>query len=246
MILKQWDYLPDNMKNESVKKYYDMLDKKRGSLYFKRIFDILAAIIILIILSPIFVVLSIAIKLDSKGPIMFRQVRVTQYGRTFRIFKFRTMVNNAEKIGTQVTTKNDVRVTKVGSILRKCRLDELPQLLNIISGDMSFVGTRPEVPKYVDRYTEEMLATLLLPAGITSEASIEYKDEDSVLSDAENVDDTYVDKVLPGKMKYNLESIKRFSLFGEIKTMLKTLGVVIHRDINRNEMTVENNRGVGM
>lgn len=218
MILKQWDYLPDNMKNESVKKYYDMLDKKRGSLYFKRIFDILAAIIILIILSPIFVVLSIAIKLDSKGPIMFRQV----------------------------TTKNDVRVTKVGSILRKCRLDELPQLLNIISGDMSFVGTRPEVPKYVDRYTEEMLATLLLPAGITSEASIEYKDEDSVLSDAENVDDTYVDKVLPGKMKYNLESIKRFSLFGEIKTMLKTLGVVIHRDINRNEMTVENNRGVGM
>lgn len=134
---------------------------------------------------------------------------------------------NAEKIGTQVTTKNDVRVTKVGSILRKCRLDELPQLLNIISGDMSFVGTRPEVPKYVDRYTEEMLATLLLPAGITSEASIEYKDEDRVLSEAQNVDDTYVCKILPGKMKYNLEAIKRFSFFREIKTMFRTVVAVV-------------------
>lgn len=246
MILKQWDDLPDNMKNESVKKYYDILDKKRGSLCFKRIFDILVAIIMLIILSPIFVVLSIAIKLDSKGPVMFRQVRVTQYGKEFRIFKFRTMVNNADKIGTQVTTKNDVRVTKIGSMIRKCRLDEIPQLLNIISGDMSFVGTRPEVPKYVDRYTEEMMATLILPAGITSEASIEYKDEDKLLLDAENVDDTYVNKVLPRKMKYNLKAIKRFSFFGEIKTMFRTVGVVIHRDINRNEMTVENNRGVGM
>ncbi|MFR4582442.1 sugar transferase [Clostridium cadaveris] len=246
MILKQWDYLPDNMKNESVKKYYDMLDKKRGSLYFKRIFDILAAIIILIILSPIFVVLSIAIKLDSKGPIMFRQVRVTQYGRTFRIFKFRTMVNNAEKIGTQVTTKNDVRVTKIGSILRKCRLDELPQLLNIISGDMSFVGTRPEVPKYVDRYTEEMLATLLLPAGITSEASIEYKDEDRVLSEAQNVDDTYVCKILPGKMKYNLEAIKRFSFFREIKTMFRTVKVITGKMDRNKKMKVKSDREVSI
>lgn len=227
MILKQWNDLPDNMKNESVKKYYDVLDKKRGSLYFKRIFDILASIIMLIILSPIFVVLSIAIKLDSKGPVMFRQVRVTQYGRTFRIFKFRTMVNNADKMGTQVTTKNDARVTKVGSLIRKCRLDEIPQLLNIISGDMSFVGTRPEVPKYVERYTDEMRATLLLPAGVTSESSIEYKDEEKLLLDAENVDGIYVNKVLPGKMKYNLEAIKRFGFFIEIKTMFRTVGVVI-------------------
>ena len=246
MILKQWDDLPDNMKNESVKKYYDILDKKRGSLCFKRIFDILVAIIMLIILSPIFVVLSIAIKLDSKGPVMFRQVRVTQYGKEFRIFKFRTMVNNADKIGTQVTTKNDVRVTKIGSMIRKCRLDEIPQLLNIISGDMSFVGTRPEVPKYVDRYTEEMMATLILPAGITSEASIEYKDEDKLLLDSENVDDTYVDKVLAGKMKYNLKAIKRFSFFGEIKTMFRTVGAVLGKKNSYKEIKVESDREVGI
>src|SRR5690554_5057197 len=170
MVLKRWEDLPEKIKNEDVKRYYDILSKKRISLVIKRIFDLVLAIILLIILSPLFIILSIAIKIDSKGPIMFRQTRVTQYGKKFKIFKFRTMINNADKIGSQITTKNDVRVTRVGRVMRKFRLDEIPQLLNIIAGDMSFVGTRPEVPKYVEKYTDKMMATLLLPAGVTSEA----------------------------------------------------------------------------
>ena len=230
MTLKKWDDLPQNMRNEDVKKYYDVLEPKKFSLLFKRTFDLVVAIILLIVLLPIFILISIAIKIDSKGPIMFRQVRITQYGGQFRIFKFRTMVNNADKIGSQVTTKNDMRVTKVGKVIRKLRLDEIPQLLNIISGDMTFVGTRPEVIKYVEKYTDEMWATLLLPAGVTSEASIQYKDEEKLLENAEDADATYVYEVLPGKMKYNLESIEKFSFFYEIKTMFRTVGAVLSRD----------------
>ena len=220
MALKSWDDLPENMKNDSVKRYYEILEEKRTSLMMKRLFDLIAAIITLVILLPLFLLISIAIKIDSKGPVMFRQVRITQYGKQFRIFKFRTMVNNADRLGTQVTTKNDGRVTRVGKILRKLRLDEVPQLLNIITGDMTFVGTRPEVLKYVEKYSEEMMATLLLPAGVTSEASIQYKDEELLLANADNADETYVKKVLPEKMRYNLRSIESFSFFGDIKTCL--------------------------
>jgi lipopolysaccharide/colanic/teichoic acid biosynthesis glycosyltransferase len=230
MLLKKWDDLPENMKNESVRYYYELLYKKRSSLLAKRIFDIVVAIITFFILSPIFIILSLAIKTDSKGPVMFRQIRVTQYGKKFRIFKFRTMVNSADKIGTQVTTKNDARVTRIGRFLRKLRLDEIPQLFNIILGDMSFVGTRPEVVKFVENYTDEMLATLLLPAGVTSEASIKYKDEELLLSIAEDADVTYLYEVLPEKMKYNLKSIKEFSFFSDIKTMFKTVFAVIKKD----------------
>jgi lipopolysaccharide/colanic/teichoic acid biosynthesis glycosyltransferase len=232
MLLRKWEDLPDNMRNESVRSYYEALYEKRLSLFAKRIFDIIVAIITFIILSPAFIIISIAIKLDSRGPVMFRQVRVTQYGRQFRIFKFRTMVNNADKIGAQVTTKNDARVTKIGKILRKLRLDEFPQLFNIILGDMSFVGTRPEVVKYVDRYTYEMLATLLLPAGVTSEASIQYKDEELLLANTEDADGTYVNEVLPEKMRCNLRSIEKFSFWGEIKTMVRTVAAVVRRDKN--------------
>jgi lipopolysaccharide/colanic/teichoic acid biosynthesis glycosyltransferase len=230
MVLKSWDDLPENMKNESVRMYYELLNKKRFSLLAKRIFDVIVAILTIIILSPVFIILSIAIKIDSKGPVMFRQVRATQYGKPFRIFKFRTMFNNAERIGTQVTTKNDGRVTRVGKILRKLRLDEVPQLLNIVTGDMTFVGTRPEVIKYVEKYSEEMMATLLLPAGVTSEASIQYKDEELLLANANNVDEIYVNKVLPGKMKHNLRSIENFSFFGDIKIMVRTMVAVIKKD----------------
>lgn len=240
MIIKQWKDVPSNMKNDSVKKYYDILHKKRFSLFAKRIFDIIVAVLMCIIFSPIFIIISIAIKIDSKGPIMFRQVRVTQYGKQFRIFKFRTMVNNAEKIGAQVTTKNDSRITKVGKFIRKCRLDEIPQLFNIISGDMTFVGTRPEVIKYVEKYTDEMMATLLLPAGVTSEASIQYKDEEKILTVAEDADETYVEEVLQEKMKYNLRSIERFSFFGEIRTMVRTVGAVVKRDENTDKMKTDN------
>ena len=215
------------MRNGEVKKYYDILKRKRMSMVIKRIFDIVVALLMLIVLSPVLIVVSIMIKLDSKGPVMFRQVRVTKYGKEFRIFKFRTMVNNAQSLGTQVTTKNDMRITKVGKKIRGCRLDELPQLINVLLGDMSFVGTRPEVTKYVNKYTSVMYATLLMPAGITSECSIQYKDEDKLLADAENADETYVQQVLPEKMKYNLDSLEKFSFFTDIKTMFRTVFAVL-------------------
>lgn len=227
MILRSWDKLPEYMRNDKVKPYYELLKKRTGSLIMKRIFDIVMSLLLLIILSPVFLVVSIWIKLDSKGPVFFRQVRVTTYGKQFRIFKFRTMCENAEKKGSLVTVGNDSRITKVGEKIRHCRLDEIPQLLNVLAGDMTFVGTRPEVVKYVNAYSDEMYATLLLPAGITSVASIQYKDEDEILSKAENPDDAYIHEVLPDKMKYNLASIENFSFLNEIKTMANTLKAVI-------------------
>lgn len=227
MILRSWDKLPEYMRNDKVRPYYELLKKRTGSLIMKRIFDIVMSLLLLVILSPVFLVVSIWIKLDSKGPVFFRQVRVTTYGKQFRIFKFRTMCENAEKKGSLVTVGNDSRITKVGEKIRHCRLDEIPQLLNVLAGDMTFVGTRPEVVKYVNAYSDEMYATLLLPAGITSVASIQYKDEDEILSKAGNPDDAYIHEVLPDKMKYNLASIENFSFLNEIKTMANTLKAVI-------------------
>ncbi|WP_296627372.1 sugar transferase [uncultured Negativibacillus sp.] len=226
--MKPWEQLPPSLQNDSVRPYYDALSRKKGQLVCKRIFDFLLSAVLLVVLSPVMLVLAIAIKLDSPGTVMFRQVRVTQYGKEFRIFKFRTMVQNAPQLGTQVTVAGDSRITRMGHLLRRCRLDELPQLLNILRGEMSFVGTRPEVPKYVARYTPQMMATLLLPAGVTSQASILYKDEDRLLSAAENADETYVQQVLPGKMEYNLQSLMEFSFWGELKTMLDTVLAVLH------------------
>lgn len=230
MILKDWEDLPEQMRTAAVRPYYDAVCARRGGLIVKRLFDIAASLILLVILSPIFAVLAIAIKLDSPGPVFFRQIRVTQYGKTFRIFKFRTMVQNADKIGAQVTVGADPRITRVGKFIRDCRLDEICQLLNVLSGDMTFVGTRPEVPKYVAAYTPEMWATLLLPAGITSEASILYKDEAALLNQAENVDEAYVRLVLPGKMKYNLDAILNFSIRFEFRTMLRTVFAVLGKN----------------
>lgn len=227
MILKKWEELPKEFQTEEVKKYYNILSKKKGSLFLKRIFDVIVSLIMLIILLPVFIILGIAIKIDSKGPVFFRQERITQYGKTFRIFKFRTMVNNAEKLGTQVTVGNDSRITRVGSFIRNCRLDEISQLLNILTGDMTFVGTRPEVKKYVDHYIKEMMATLLLPAGVTSLASIYYKDEAELLEKSENPDKTYIEDILPEKMKYNLQSIEKFNFIEDIKIMFMTAFAVI-------------------
>ena len=215
------------MRCEAVRPYYDILASKRRDLMLKSVFDRLMAAILLVVLSPIFLLLAVWIKLDSKGPVFFRQERVTQYGKSFRIYKFRTMVQNAEQLGTQVTSKDDMRVTSVGQALRKCRLDELPQLINILEGTMSFVGTRPEVPRYVAAYTDEMKATLLLPAGVTSVASIRYKDEDILLDAADDVDDCYIHNVLPAKMEWNLRSLKEFSFIGELKVMVETVLAVI-------------------
>lgn len=227
MILKKWDDLPEFMKCDEVKVYYDILSRKKGSLVLKRIFDIVVGVILLILLAIPMLVIAVMIKMDSKGPVFYRQERVTRYGKKFRIHKFRTMVNNADQIGSAVTVGGDSRITKVGAKIRDYRLDELPQVLDVLSGDMSFVGTRPEATKYVEKYSNEMLATLLLPAGITSEASIRYKDEAKLLDAADDVDRVYVERVLPGKMKYNLQSISRFSIFSEINTMFRTFFAVI-------------------
>lgn len=226
-MLKNWNELPEYMRTDEVRPYYDLLQKKRLSLFFKRVFDIVVSLIMIILCSPILLIISILIVKDSKGGVFYRQERVTQYGRVFRIFKFRTMVKNADQIGTQVTVSNDSRITKIGSKLRNCRLDELPQLFNIFLGDMTFVGTRPESVHYVKSYTNEMYATLLLPAGVTSEASIEYKDEADLLDQADDVDSVYINEVLPEKMKYNLNSIKEFSFFKEIATMFRTVFAVL-------------------
>lgn len=226
MVLRKWEDLPEFMKCSEVREYYDILSKKKLSLILKRVFDVAVASILLVILAIPMAVIAVMIKLDSQGPIFYRQERVTTYGKYFKIHKFRTMVSNADKIGSAVTVGNDSRITKVGAKLRGLRLDELPQIFDVLSGDMSFVGTRPEAVKYVEKYRPEYYATLLLPAGITSEASIRYKDEAELLYAADDVDKVYVKKVLPGKMKYNLKSIKKFCFFEEIVTMLRTVMAV--------------------
>ena len=230
MLLRKWDDLPSEMRNSEVRKYYDILQKKRVSLFFKRAFDILAATILLLLLSPVFLILAIAIKIDSPGKVFYRQVRVTQYGRRFRIFKFRSMVSDADRKGTLVTVSGDTRVTKIGKFIRRYRLDEIAQLLNVICGDMTFVGTRPEVPRYTDQYTSEMMATLLIPAGITSLESIYYKDESKILDASDDPDRVYVEKVLPAKMYHNLKAIEEFSLFGDVKIMFMTLFAVVGKE----------------
>ena len=227
MILKKWEELPESLQNDAVRPYYDLLAKRRGSLLLKRCFDIVVSALMLLVLSPVFLVLAIAIKLDSPGPVFYRQVRVTQYGEHFRIFKFRSMVSDADKRGSLVTVSGDSRITRVGHVIRNCRLDELCQLIDIFRGTMTFVGTRPEVPKYVAAYTPEMMATLLLPAGVTSEASIRYKDEAELLDAADDVDAVYIRDVLPGKMKYNLDALKSFSFFSDIATMFRTVFAVL-------------------
>lgn len=229
-MLRKWEDLPDFMRTDEVRYYYEILNRKRISLFLKRVFDIVVGSILLIILAIPMGIIALMIKADSKGSVFYRQERVTTYGKHFKIHKFRTMVSNADKIGSAVTVENDSRITKVGAKLRGCRLDELPQVIDILSGNMSFVGTRPEAVKYVKEYKSEYMATLLLPAGITSEASIRYKDEAELLDVADDVDRVYIEEVLPGKMKYNLKSIKNFSFIGEIITMLRTVLTVLGKE----------------
>lgn len=238
MLLIGWNDLPDILREKEVGPYYSNLLKKQASLLFKRFFDFVISVIGIIILLPVFVIIAVLIRINSKGPIFYKQTRITQYGRSFRIFKFRTMSNNADEIGPLVTVNNDSRITKEGRVLRKYRLDELPQLFNIVAGDMSFVGTRPEVPKYVNLYSKEMLATLLLPAGVTSLASIQFINEDALLSDPERTDDIYINQVLPEKMKYNLLYLSEFSLLNDIKLIMKTLKAVFCRKTTESKVEV--------
>ena len=230
VLWRNWEELPDFMKTEAVRPYYDSLNNKKGQLFLKRVFDFTVSSLMLAALSPVLAVLAILIRLDSEGPVFYRQERVTQYGRRFRIYKFRTMVQDADKKGSLVTTQGDSRITRMGKKLRGCRLDELPQLINIWKGEMSFVGTRPEVVKYVKQYTDEMYATLLLPAGVTSEASVQFKDEDQRIAAGvkagRSADQVYVEDVLGEKMEWNLRSLRNYSVEKEFRTLIRTVSVL--------------------
>ena len=231
VLWREWEALPDFMRTEAVRPYYDSLNRKKGQLFLKRVFDFTVSSLMLAALSPVLAVLAILIRLDSEGPVFYRQERVTQYGRRFRIYKFRTMIQDADKKGSLVTTQGDARITRMGKKLRGCRLDELPQLINIWKGEMSFVGTRPEVVKYVKQYTDEMYATLLLPAGVTSEASVQFKDEERRIAAGveagRSSDEVYVEDVLGEKMEINLQELKAFSVAENIKTRIRTVRAVI-------------------
>jgi len=233
-MLRKWEDLPEYIKIPQVKPYYDALAKKRFSLFLKRVCDIILSLFLIVAASPIMLILAILIKLDSKGPVFYRQTRVTQYGEEFGIFKFRSMFLGADK-GSQLTVGKDSRITKIGRFIRKYKLDEIGQLFDVLRGKMTFVGTRPEVPVYVNEYTPEMLATLLLPAGITSQASIYYKDENKLLEIADDADEMYINVVLPDKMKYNLDSIMNFSLINDFKVMVKTFFAVLGKEYSYKE-----------
>lgn len=224
--------LPEFMDNPYTRKAQAHLQQKRFYLWSKRGFDIVLSLLLLILLLPVFLVLGVCIKLEDGGPIFYRQERITQFGKTFRIFKFRTMILNADKIGPLVTKEKDPRVTKIGHKIRNYRLDEIPQLLNVLNGEMSFVGTRPEVQKYVDYYTEEMQVTLLMPAGVTSLASIEFRHETEKIAQwteqGLTTDEAYVQHILPEKMTYNIDYIAKASLWNDCKLMLQTVLAVLH------------------
>ena len=229
-MLRHWEKLPENMRVPEVRPYYDILNKRRFSIFLKRFTDYALAILLLIVFLIPMAIIAVAIKLDSEGPVMYRQERVTTYGKRFMIHKFRTMVSNAEQTGSSVTVNADRRITNVGKWLRRLHLDEIPQMFDILEGNMSFVGTRPEVVKYVDRYPPEYCATLLLPAGITSEASIRYKNESQLIDQADDVDRTYMEEVLPDKMYWNLKSLARFRFLREALTMVRTVLAVLGKD----------------
>ena len=221
-MIPRWENFPDSMKNECTLKYYNSISSKKISLIVKRFFDVICSLIFLIILFPVMILFSMLIKLESiNEPIFFKQKRITQYGKEFYIIKFRTMKSKSD-ISSSITYDNDPRVTKIGKILRKFRIDEFPQLINVFMGQMSFVGTRPEVQEYVDFYDNEMRSTLILPAGITSIASIKFKDEEKLLRDSKDVQKTYVENILPKKMVYNIEYIKQFNFLLDIKIMILT------------------------
>lgn len=224
---KNWNDLPEFMRVAEVLPYWEQLNQKKVQMVIKRIFDLLLATLLLILFSVPMIIITLLIRLDSDGSAFCLQERVTTYGRRFQIHKFRTMIKNADKLGSEVTVDGDKRVTRLGAKLRKYRLDEIPQLIDVIQGNMSFVGTRPEVSKYVEQYKPEYYATLLLPAGITSEASIRYLDEATLLKETKDIDSCYLNEILPEKMKINLQSIKKFSLLDDIRTMMRTIAAVI-------------------
>lgn len=226
MKMPDYSKLPKELQCDAVKRYYDILKTKTAGLVVKRIFDITVSLFLIVLLCIPMCLIAVIIKCTSKGPVIYKQVRVTTFGKRFKIWKFRSMRTDADAKGELLTVGEDARITKIGKFIRKFRLDELPQIFHVLSGKMTIVGTRPEVPKFTDKYTNEMLATLLLPAGVTSLASIKFKDEAELLAEAEDVDKTYIETILPEKMKYNLEYIEGFSFIGDIKLIFKTVAEV--------------------
>ena len=218
-----WEDLPSTLQTEEVRPYYEALSRRGLQLRFKRLLDVVGATVLFVLLGWLFVILALLIKLDSPGPVFFRQRRVTQFGREFRIVKFRTMTHRPAAPGDQITRGDDPRITRVGAVLRRYRLDEISQLIDILRGTMSFVGTRPEVPDYVRQYTPQMRATLLLPAGVTSTASIEFKDEAQILAAAPPGQDAYVTRVLPAKMRLNLRDVRDFSIGRDLRIAFRTI-----------------------
>lgn len=227
-VPRNFEDLPSLMQKEAIRPYHEELVKKNGQLLVKRFIDIILSLFLIILASPILVAAAIAVKVSSKGPIFYRQERVTQFGRHFFILKFRTMVVGADKIGGSVTVDNDPRVTSAGHFLRRFRVDEFPQLFNILFGDMTFVGTRPEVPKFVNQYTEEMLATLLMPAGATSMCSIAFSHEADLIEGKEDSDSFYVESLLPRKMKINLSELNKFSIKHDFYVLGQTVLAVFN------------------
>lgn len=221
MLVKKWQNLPSFLQEEEVVPYYNKLRSKSHYLILKRFLDIFFSFLLLLLFSFFLLLIALLIKIDSKGPVFYRQERISQYGKVFRIHKFRTMKVGADKSGL-LTVSNDSRITKIGSFLRKTHLDEVAQLIDVLKGDMTFVGTRPEVQKYVDKYSSKMKATLLLPAGITSSASFKYKDENDLINASDNVDEVYINKILVDKMKYNLEDIEKIGFFRDISRIFLT------------------------
>lgn len=189
----------------------------------KRAFDLFFSVTGLLVLSPLLLLLAIAVKLTSQGPALYRQQRIGKSGRPFDIVKFRSMVVNAEKLGLGVTRDGDPRITAVGRILRKCKLDELPQLWNVLVGDMSFVGPRPEIPRYVAHYTDAQKAVLALKPGITDLATLEFRNEEELLRTAADTEKFYVEYCVPRKIKLNLAYADTANVWEDVKIILRTL-----------------------
>lgn len=230
MLITKYSELPPKMQNEATKKCCETLLAKKGTLLAKRIIDFTVCLLIFIVVSPIFLIICLLIKLTSKGPVFFKQERVGRDMKSFKILKFRTMVKDADKKGIALTTGNDSRITPFGAFLRKINMDEMPQLLNVIKGDMSIIGTRPEVWQYVNVYTDAMLATLLLYPGMVSIASIHYKNENDLLTGISDVEKTYIEKILPDKMRYNIDYLKNISVSGDFRILIKTIACAFEKD----------------
>jgi lipopolysaccharide/colanic/teichoic acid biosynthesis glycosyltransferase len=197
-------------------------------MFLKRLFDFLSVTIGLIFLSPLFFLIALAIKWDSKGEVLFKQIRVGQYGKLFHVLKFRTMVTDAEKKGAKITTGGDPRITRIGTFLRKYKFDALPQLINVLKGEMSLVGPRPEVPEYVEFYPENLKQIIFtVPPGITDRASIEYRDENEILANSDDPVRDYREKVLPIKLEYYRKYVQERSFWLDFGLILSTLGIII-------------------